>query len=88
MSRSWRLDGNTVIEPDLDRWWLICEVAGNVANPVIAERARLIAAAPDLLAALRKLNQLIVTLPLPTGSPVRAAMYEAESAIAKAEGKQ
>lgn len=58
----------------------ICEVPAGEAN------ARLIAAAPDLLAALIELGRFI-SEPDDTTHPMNKALAQAQAAVRKAEGK-
>lgn len=60
---------------------------GRTADPVIEANARLIAAAPDLLVALRDLCDAIPDETITADPPLGCWVEAARAAIAKAEGR-
>jgi hypothetical protein len=67
----------------------IASVAGNARMEDYRANARLIAAAPDLLAALKDITAKLASYEkFPDGSGNTATFDKARAAIAKAEGKQ
>lgn len=65
----------------------ICENLGDLSLPAPMANARLIAAAPDLLEALRNTLSLLKAFTSETDDIAKAAYDQAEAAIAKATGE-
>lgn len=67
-------------------WWHVARVSVDEGDDEMLADARLIAAAPDLLAAARLANQELIDMGQgSSGSPALAALW---AAIAKAEGRE
>lgn len=89
MSEQWhQRDQNPLVIDDADGD-LVAFVEGALSNPQRAYgRARLIAAAPELLAALRDLYKYARRWPADDGSVFHVRLEAAAAAIAKAEGRE
>ena len=90
--RDWYVVGNVREDGDGCRVGTsVCIVPGNMtSHPICEDTARLIAAAPDLLAAVRSLVGAIIEEcgePEEDESPMAEAVIEGRDAIAKATGR-
>ncbi len=89
----WHIEGQDIV--DDNRLWLITRTISTDDEAIAAvdeANARLIAAAPDLLAALKQLvtdygDCLMSDVPGPTDADGLAVFAAARAAIAKAEGE-
>lgn len=82
--------GRAINTVDIGKFSFICPFGANSADQVaeIKANARLISAAPDLLAALESVTLAIEQLvDIKQGSPVAFSVRKARAAIAKAKGE-